>query len=343
MANCFLSIDLDRPERRYRPGETVSGHVVVEVDASCRCDGLVVQMTWRTHGKGNVDTKALESFVLWNGQWSAGQVQRYPFRLTAPESPRAFRGETLNLDHYVRATADIPWAFDPEANQDILVVHEDGGLEVVQNAKAQEAERSGHGCMLWGFGILAVGLSGGVTAAVIAGAMEAALSMMCPALIFMALFAMALKRGLAERKVGQVLVDIEQSAAGGYRDGAGADELTCTVHTLASAAVTSVVATFVVREEVKKGSGTNKKTYNHTLHTAQMSLTPAGAPGDWAARFSLPPAGALPYSFAASDNKVIWEMQVAIDIPSWPDWNETIPLIARPSRAGGRAQVDHVI
>lgn len=36
------------------------------------------------------------------------------------------------------------------------------------------------------------------------------------------------------------------------------------------------------------------------------------------------------YSFDADDNNVNWELNVHVDVPSWPDWNHTEPMLVRP-------------
>ena len=55
MAKCELWIQPERPDRTYRPGDTVAGQVHVRVTDECRCDDLTIQLQWRTHGKGNRD------------------------------------------------------------------------------------------------------------------------------------------------------------------------------------------------------------------------------------------------------------------------------------------------
>ncbi|MBN1641736.1 MAG: hypothetical protein JXA09_10915 [Anaerolineae bacterium] len=44
MSNISMSIELDRPDRTYAPGEEVKGTAIIQTDRECTCSGLSVRM-----------------------------------------------------------------------------------------------------------------------------------------------------------------------------------------------------------------------------------------------------------------------------------------------------------
>ena len=128
MARCELGISFDRPDREYQAGERVTGSVTVRADADVKCRALTVVYNWRTHGKGNKDSGP-ERAVLRAEHVTlrAGATATYPFDLTAPRDPPTYRGHYLNIDHYLRARADIPWALDAKSTEEFIVLPRAGG------------------------------------------------------------------------------------------------------------------------------------------------------------------------------------------------------------------------
>ena len=93
-----LRVELDKPERTYRPGEAISGRVLVYPDSVTECEGLTVALVWATHGKGNRARQPEKAFHLFRGTWLSGEEASYPFSLTAPSGPPTYHGTILNLD-----------------------------------------------------------------------------------------------------------------------------------------------------------------------------------------------------------------------------------------------------
>lgn len=119
---CDLVVKLHDTAKSYRAGDTVTGHVIVHVNKSCECNGLRVVHEWRTHGRGNRDSKTLSKDVIFKGTWQPGTYE-YPFSFVIGRStPTTYHGEIVNVDHYITARADIPWALDPKAEADFIVV-----------------------------------------------------------------------------------------------------------------------------------------------------------------------------------------------------------------------------
>ncbi len=124
---CVPSVELF--EYTVSVGDTVKGALVVEVLEDTTAHGVVIELLWRTHGRGKVDEVITDSLTLPAAAWSAGQPVRLPFSFTLPPSgPTTVRGTLVNVDWYVRARVDLAWARDPTAEVDCVVERQGGAL-----------------------------------------------------------------------------------------------------------------------------------------------------------------------------------------------------------------------
>lgn len=329
MARCELRIELDEPSARFRAGSEIRGRVVVDVDAEVQCDGLTVAVGWFTHGQGNRATGDTTSIVLFRGAWSIGDGHAYPFSLPAPSTPLPYAGEVLNVDFRVHAAADIPWAIDPAVEVPIEVVHEPppSGL-VIEPIEKEPAW--GVGCMGCSVVLLIGGGLGGLAASRVS---EDAMVVPAIALFFgLAGFAISIARYLAERKLGEVRVRLTQATAGSYRDAQRADQLVCDVELGRAVPSCRATAALEVREEVVRGSGSNKKTHTHRHYASEVVLEAIDAK-HFRSSLALPAPGSVPYSFSAASNDLKWEVTVVVDAPGSPNWTEKFVLQARPAGA----------
>ncbi len=121
MSKLRMQIVFDREDRSYRGGEQVAGEVVVTASAEVVCNGLKLEYFWQTHGKGNKDRGEGGQQILFEGQWRAGETNRYPFEFKSLPGPPTYHGHHLNIDHYVRVRADIPWSFDPKTTEEFIL------------------------------------------------------------------------------------------------------------------------------------------------------------------------------------------------------------------------------
>ena len=76
-----------------------------------------VRTHWTTHGRGNIDIGSEDSVIIYQGDWRAGHRATYAFEVPISEWPPTYHGHHLNIEHFVEARANIPWAFDPKASQ----------------------------------------------------------------------------------------------------------------------------------------------------------------------------------------------------------------------------------
>jgi hypothetical protein len=89
------------------------------------------------------------------------------------------------------------------------------------------------------------------------------------------------------------------------------------------------------REICVSGSGKNRSTHKHQIYSHVTPIpTPRSMEGGKLVtlRASVPIAQGA-YSFASKDNKLVWEAVVRVDIPSWPDWEQVLPLVVWPAAA----------
>ncbi|MBC8043946.1 MAG: hypothetical protein IAF08_10940, partial [Rhizobacter sp.] len=105
MSKCNLTMTFSSPDRTYTAGKSVRGTLNVVVNESMTCKKLMLRSEWRTHGKGNVTTGALQEIALTGEEeWGAGTVKSFPFEFAIPAAgPVTYHGHYLNVDWYVAA------------------------------------------------------------------------------------------------------------------------------------------------------------------------------------------------------------------------------------------------
>ena len=343
MSKCDLRVEIDGGSRTVKPGDEIRGEVIVDVDADVRCK-LVATLEWHTHGRGNKDGDERDEVVLYEGSWSAGESKRYRFTFTAPNGPFTQHGHYLNVDWLVHARADIPWAFDPKAERD-LVLLPGPSSEPIDRGPSFDPDLSpgeggcAKGCMvlfflpflLAGLGATAVGVAeslgydtggeGDLWVLFVVGPLFTLVGLI-PFFIWLHGF-------LGRRKTGDVSVDLSRRELH-----LGDDfQVSLSFEPRSDFMINRIVANLVAAEVVTRGSGTNRTTYRHkavdeTLELAAETHARAFETIDLHGTLRIPESA--PCSFAASDNKIEWSVEVTVDIPSWPDWSESLPLIVDP-------------
>ena len=131
MSKCDISIELDDPQGAYYLGDTVTGTVKILVNKDVNCSALKITGLWKTHGRGNTDRGKYGEHTAFEGIMKAGEVKTIPFNILVEGVPLTYRGEYLNIDHYVDVRIDIPWSLDPKASEEFLVLAEEGDCVLV--------------------------------------------------------------------------------------------------------------------------------------------------------------------------------------------------------------------
>jgi len=319
MSKCDLRVVFDRTDRTYVGGEEVSGTVHVDVNKDVECNGILVERFWQTHGRGNTATGPKESHVLYKGPLRAGQTLSYPFRFKNPGGPPTYHGHYLNVDHYIHLRVDVPWAIDPKLKEDYLLLP---GPRPYGNLPGRR------------------GLSPGVKSGVAAMGAPLGIVIIVAGLFFfpcgliavpfgLAVVFFSMRKLLAEKKLGKVHV------TWGSPHVLPGRQLPVQVAFTPrnSSRLNKITAELVCKEVCVSGSGTNRTTHTHKLHQRTVILAPEC---EVAAFRPLRVEGVVPipeteaFSFHASDNSLVWELEVRIDIPLWPDWTEKRALVVRP-------------
>ena len=327
MAKCDLSIELDDEKSVYLGGEKITGVVRVDVDKNVTTKGLEVTSGWATHGRGNVTSGTFETQVLFTGEWRAGDKIEYRFELPIGHWPPSYHGDYLNIDHYVTARAKIPWAFDPKAKRAFLM-RPSGGPEVA-NAETSATELTGAvGCIVAlifvsVFVAVFVGIMIASGGSLFFGAFAAVVGLVSFGVYFVRVL-------LPKYLLGNVEVTLEPSQVSPGDEVKGE----IVVRPRKNVSLNCINMTFTASERVVSGSGSNKTTHTNVFYEKETELIPAGilnAGKEHRIPLSVQLPDDAPYSIDLPDNDLIWNTLLRIDIPRWPDWTQTIPIVVVPS------------
>lgn len=346
MAACDVSIEFHDKSRRFRPGEPIHGRVVVQCDSACKCDALTLAFGWKTHGRGNEAAGHDSHDVLFAGEWEPG-THAYPFRLEAPDGPLTYRGKALNVDWYVEARADVPWAIDPKASMDVLIVpwtDADVASQGDGQPTARPKDHYWHGPEVKTAVREQRDRKASVRSAGIGGLLLIVAAALCaPIAPFELTFVFALGAAvlggfwlyhwLTGRSLGGppvVFLDKTQVEVG------GSIRVRIAFTPPRDTVIERATARLQCTEIVVRGSGTDKRTFREEIHAELEELAATGAhlprlaPVQWSALFRIPEDA--PFSFSARDNQLRWSVALTIDTKGAPAWKEDAPFVVRPRR-----------
>ena len=121
MGKPVVSIELDpgpweEPEMadHREAGGTISGRVLLSTDEPVDCRKVVVEVGWRTEGRGDRDGEMCSSVTLHSGEIQPGD-EAFPFEFDLPAGPMSYAGHYINIIWNVQARVDLAWKFDPVA------------------------------------------------------------------------------------------------------------------------------------------------------------------------------------------------------------------------------------
>lgn len=337
MSKCDLQVLLDDKKAHYRPGDEVRGHVQVHAEKDCKCDDLNLSFGWQTHGRGNRTGHDIHSESLFKGEWPAGSQHNYPFRLELPFGPNSYHGTLLNVDWIIQARADVPWALDPKAEQDIILDCSEGGDGDYDPGPAfasTKSRRKAEGSNFVTFIIMLIFMLGGGAfyffnqdeEGLLVGIFFGALA---PAIGLFIILKNAINKS-ARKKLGNVSLRLEP------QDPQAGETLQATlmIQPAKRLKLNAISWTLYAEETVVSGSGTRETTHRKKVFEQRIeSLQSAEALSaqqsrSFIAKFAL--ASDAPCSFGATDNKLEWSLKLHVDIPLSPDWRKTYPLAVLP-------------
>ncbi|OUS25444.1 hypothetical protein A9Q99_21180 [Gammaproteobacteria bacterium 45_16_T64] len=333
MAKCNVTIALKGGVTEYRVGDKVEGVVVVSVDKECDCNELSIKKFWQTHGQGDKSKGEPEKITLYKGVWQPGEY-RYDFAFELLEEPVSYQGKYINIDWYLKAQADTPWAMDPKAEQDFLLVsnpdkpcranHEIDSMMDSMNKTDDFAEMVSQNSTMKK---IALSILGGVMLLpaffIYSGWQSghfAEIGFGLVALFFVLRMAWrVIKPALAGKKLGSVdcVLNKQEFYGGEYI------EVSVKFLPPEDVSINEVVAKLILTEKSISGSGTNKRTYTYDYPHGEVKLSGqrmlnAGSIFSGAARIKL--SDKLMHSFHRGSNSLSWAVVFEIDIQNWPDW-----------------------
>ena len=332
MSQCDIEIQFDRSDRTYEGGDVVSGEVVVRVNQDISCHGIVLQHYWRTHGKGNINTGTMHKVQLcYMHPLQAGEEFRLPFEFQSELWPLTYRGEHVNVDHYVHVSVDVPWTIDPKQVEEFIVVAGQcpdqftGDCSEVVDLMAIEKENpdsdlgpvgTAVGYVL-GFAVVGVFLVG------LALLLFEARFLIVTAVVTGGLIHWARKTAIS-RRLGEVTIETPIVVVG------PGEQWSCEFSfTPKKTFQINEVSARLLVEEVAAFGMRRKHLHRHTLLDEkeiflQDEQLIAGEP--FFSQFEISLADTDAWSLDVGDNRIKWTVEVRIDIPRFPDWWHTTTL-----------------
>lgn len=348
MSKCELSFELDRQPATYRPGQEVRGRVLVRVDATCRCEALEISLGWRTHGKGNRDQGTPRTERLGPFDWGAGEQHQHDFTFKLPNGPVSYHGQYVNVDWYLKASADIPWAIDPNVETELLLEPAPvektaapsyrGAPQAVTAPLVQAPQASNAGITPAGMLVVMILVLGFFAYALwpFVDSQGRVLWLRVGILTFGALIAgriawPLLRNAAAKRKLGDVRLELLPAAT------TRGETVTVkvTIRPQRRATIRGVNIELLGEEVAVSGSRSHRQTHRACLHRVVLPVGVgerallAGEDASFEGCVELPPDAAP--TFHSTDNKVQWTATAHVDIPAWPDLREERELIVWPS------------
>ncbi|MCP4782208.1 MAG: hypothetical protein GY878_01490 [Fuerstiella sp.] len=324
MAKCDIRITFDNPDRVYRGGDTVVGAVHIQVNEDIRCNGILLTHYWRTHGRGNTargekhEVRLSEIVPL-----QAGEELHFPFEFASEIWPLTYHGHHINLDHFVHVGVDVPWAIDPQHEEEYILLPGErppeftgGRGEVIEfTKKATEVK-----------GLVKVLLF--VIVAVLLAVLAAFAVVLIPVFLVGGGIYWIWKSMIASR-VGEVELKVPHLVVGPGEQW----PLELGFTPKKTFPVNGITLKIFAQEAATSGSGTNSTTHRHTLYEEMHTLHPAGAllAGErFSEQFMIDFPETDAWSIAESDNKIAWSAEIRIDIPRFPDWSKKEELQVIP-------------
>lgn len=351
MAKVVLSLDLENDQHCARPGGQLTGKVRVKVEADCECRGLMLTARWQTYGEGQPSAGATEPLKLFEGSWQAGDKREYPFSLPAPPGPLTYRGHAFQREWHLEAYADIPWAFDPMAEQSFRLLDGDseqwldcGGFHkelsafngrALSDLSDEEKQRlseilherlSTQGAALGFWGSLAVGLflvflcASMLFLDALDGRVDSYLFALSPLIVVAIVVFPMWWDWVARSKFRAVDVNIEPSQLVAPGE---AVELVIAVHPSRKVQLNAINLALRCRESFVVRQGKRTVTKDHTVYEWQGLIetnTPlqAGELVEFRHPIRIPDDAA--WSFGLASNSLDWCLETHFDIPLWPDF-----------------------
>ncbi|MFH1764402.1 MAG: hypothetical protein ABIF09_09440 [Gemmatimonadota bacterium] len=307
-----VELEFDRPDRTYRTGEAIRGHLHVNTRGGGRVSEIRPTHSWETRGLGNIDHGIPTPIPLVAGALPTDSTFTLPFEFTAPKGPLSYRGQALEVVHYLELEAEVAGGRDLLLIEEYIVVP--GPLLGPPPTHLSRRHLS--------FGETLVHGKGPPSRSQIGR------SILSP----------FLKRKVAELRLGSVKAHLSSQV------GVPGDNLDVEIRITPKKPTPVNGASIELRALELCSSGTVSQTNRITKrYPVYSKVTPIPIPSprtlgpESLSRFrvsALIPDKGL-YSFVLEENALAWEAVVRVDVPLWPDWERVFPLLVWPAEGQG--------
>lgn len=346
MPEIVLTIALDKPDKTYKSGETITGQVeIVATDhvkaaaltAVLYCKGYSEKKT-KVSGTGSITMeRVIEETCLFKGPWASGKYA-YPFSFTAPSGPRTYKGHIFDVTWHIGAKARISLetAKNVKTEEDIILLpgeraSQDQRIKGAKEVVHRQSARSLIGC--FGFSIVLF-LIGCVMAwkfwpfAESAGDVGGAFFFggIIPMILGLLLIAGVVYQALINKRIKKVEVKIssDQARPGG--------KIPCSIAFEANIPfrIERISAVLTVEEIVDFRRPSRKPGYfrKHALHESRQELPvavrqiPVKVP--FYVQGEIPIPEGIPCSIDLMDREegmaLNWGIEFIMEMKWWPDW-----------------------
>ena len=115
-------IDIQISQSRVEIGDQVEAQVSWQVDGR-QPDGVVIEVGWRTEGRGTVNEGVVGKHTVEIDDDDAFSTPWKTITTTIPvEAPVSYDGDLIRIRWGVHVRLDIPWARDEKANEEFWVL-----------------------------------------------------------------------------------------------------------------------------------------------------------------------------------------------------------------------------
>lgn len=340
MADCTIDIVFEGDERHFEPGDKIVGAVRVSPAHDCTCERLAIHRQWVARSTSEVCRGGDDEIVLYEGSWSAGRVQEYPFIFHAPPGPYSHDGDLLELEWVLSARAQIeadedlraeqPLHIEPSGDEADFVLGEPETRDTTgeETSPLEMALEGLGGALLLIIGVWLIYPS-------VAAAPGASLWTLLSGVGSLAAGAWLMNR-LVRRQWGHGGESNQHPGASDYHVAPG-DHVSFVVDLEPNFRTRPRGITALLKgyEAVGSDDGSSGGEL-HRFYEEPISITPTdesggddGRPGSYRVDFRVPDDA--PYSFWCRAAEIGWAIEVHVDVGSWPDWSRDFSLVVRPN------------
>lgn len=329
--HCDFIIRFNRENRRYRGGETVSGTVQITPRQDIKSKAIVLTHLWKTEGIGNSHSETLQTIRLAEAQQlTAGQELTFSFEVTAPASPLPCRGKLIAITHAVNVYIEVPWAIDPNFEEDYLL--EPG--QIPNNLPASRSSQSLHQAALTKVSTVN-NLAGKIFGSAILGGilillMGAAFALPHFSILLLLVAAAAIawffiKNRALKGLLGEVTLKVPHALV------APGEPFLAELRFQPprNVAINSISLTLECEETAVSGSGSDRKQHKHKAFQQQIPLRDGctlNAGEDVHERILMKFPDLPLWSLEVDCNQIRWFLSARIDILRFPDWTDHVNL-----------------